>query len=215
MLASSSRRSASRRLVAALFASAVMHALVTSTVKPGSARGDLTGFSRVPAVPRIAVRLVPPEVEHPADPVAPAREAMRVEEPVQKERKTARAATAAASTENEAASAGPAEIPDPTYYAARELDLYPALVSALDIRGLRGTTSADAKGYVLLLVHIDAGGVVNDVSIVEAQPPGRFDEEARHALRSARFRPAIRHGRAVKSRVLIHVDYGSGAADAP
>jgi periplasmic protein TonB len=210
MLASSSSRSASRRFVAALCASAIVHALLTSSVKPGSARGQVSGVLPAPVAPRIVARLVRPEVKLTTEPVTPTLEETRVEDTVQKPQKTARVVSRATSTESNAASVGPAEIPDPTYYAARQLDVYPALVSALDITST-GMTSDGGKGYVLLLVLIDATGVVEDVSIVEAQPPGQFDG-ARHALLSARFRPALRQGRAVKSRVLIHLDYGSEEA---
>jgi periplasmic protein TonB len=215
MLAASSPRSPSRRFVAALVASAVAHALVTSVMKPGSARGDLTGVSSASPAPRITARLVAPEADPATDPVVLPRETARIEEPAHKPEKTARAVSPAATAASEAASAGPAEIPDPTYYAARQLDVYPALVSALDIRQPDSATSADVKGYVLLLVLIDATGVVDEVSIVEAQPAGQFDDGARHALRSARFRPAMRQGRSVKSRVLIHVNYGSADAGPP
>jgi periplasmic protein TonB len=210
MLRSSSPRSASTRFVAALFASALTHALLSSTVKPGSARGDLSGVAPVPAASQISARLVLPEVELASDPLVPPRDNVHVERPVQKPQKTPRAASPAVSTEDNTASAGPAEVPDPTYYAARQLDIYPALVSALDIRVPGSATPADANGYVLLLVLIDATGVVENASIVEARPPGQFDEGARDALKSARFRPAMRQGRAVKSRVLIHVNYGAG-----
>lgn len=100
------------------------------------------------------------------------------------------------------------EGPDTTYYAARQIDRYPELVTALDLRFPAGIDVAVSAGYVLLLVLIDAQGRVNDASIVEAAPPGVFDEEAMRALLSARFRPAVKDGRAVRSRLVVHVTYG-------
>jgi TonB family protein len=212
MAASSSPLSASKRFVAALFLSAVAHALLTSSLKPGSARGGLTGLSSPRVSQEILARLVPAELEHVPDPVARTTEAMQVQEPVQRAHKTPQRVTRVPTSESDAPSAGPAELPDTTYYAARQLDVYPALVNALELRDSTSTASADVNGYVLLLVLIDATGVVDDVSIVEAQPSGHFDEAARHALKVARFRPAMRSGRAVKSRVLIQLDYGAVAA---
>jgi protein TonB len=107
------------------------------------------------------------------------------------------------------ASTGPAEIPNPSYYAARELDVYPALLTALDLHYRDSAWAADVKGRVLLLVRIDANGIVEDVSVVEAEPAGYFEEQARRALASARFRPALKDGRAVKSRVEVEVNYAS------
>lgn len=98
-------------------------------------------------------------------------------------------------------------MPDPTYYAARQLDVYPALLTALDLRDGSATT-ASVNGHVLLLVLIDGNGVVENVRIVEAEPAGHFDDHARRAFENARFSPAIRNGRAVKSCVLIELNYG-------
>jgi protein TonB len=43
--------------------------------------------------------------------------------------------------------------------------------------------------------------------VEEANPPGLFDQSALDAFRNARFTPAQRHGRAVKSLVRIKVNY--------
>src|ERR687895_2016641 len=95
MAASSSPLSASKRFVAALFLSVVAHALLTSGLKPGSARGDLTGLSSPRVSPQIIARLVPPKLEHVPDPLARTTEPIRVEEPVQRPPKTARPVTRA------------------------------------------------------------------------------------------------------------------------
>ena len=99
-------------------------------------------------------------------------------------------------------------MPDPTYYGARQLDVYPVLLSGLD---RPNPTATDVKGYVLLLVLLDATGAVNDVSVVEAAPPGLYDENAVRALRLARFSPAFRDGRPVTSRLTVHLEYGGDA----
>jgi protein TonB len=43
--------------------------------------------------------------------------------------------------------------------------------------------------------------------VEETSPPGMFDKSALDAFRNARFTPAQRHGRAVKSRMRIKVTY--------
>lgn len=100
------------------------------------------------------------------------------------------------------------EAPDSTYYAARQLDSYPELVTALDLKFPANVDLAVSAGHVLLLVLIDAQGRVNDASVVEAAPPGVFEDAATHALLSARFKPAVKDGRAVRSRLVVHVTYG-------
>jgi protein TonB len=101
-----------------------------------------------------------------------------------------------------------AEAPDHTYYGAKQLDIYPALAAPLDL--LRSEDAASASGRALWLVLIDASGAVNDVSLVEASPASLPEAVSRRAFMSARFTPAYRNGRAVRSRMLIEVSYGEG-----
>jgi TonB family protein len=98
--------------------------------------------------------------------------------------------------------------PDLTYYAARQLDVYPALSSPLDLRSTAKASAAGIVGRALLLLLIDNAGVVDDVAVVEAEPPGSFEEELRRTFALVRFTPALKDGRAVRSRVLVHVNYG-------
>lgn len=60
---------------------------------------------------------------------------------------------------------------------------------------------------------IDETGRVNEVSKVEAEPAGDFEDAVRRAFASARFLPARKGGQAVKSRVLISFTYGLGEAE--
>ena len=94
---------------------------------------------------------------------------------------------------------------DPTYYPARQLDVYP---KAQEINEPRCTPAAERDrviGKLLILALIDEYGVVNAVSVVEAEPEGYMEEVTLAAFRSARFFPALRQGRDVKSRALIRV----------
>ena len=147
----------------------------------------------------------------PTLPVAePEIERMAVPPPAPpRERK--KAAPAAAPGNVEAAGhGGGLDIPDPTYYGVRQLDVFPVLASAFDLRYPARASAEDVKGRVALLVLIDAEGNVNDVSVVESQPAGYFEEDALRTLRAARFKPARKSGRPVKSRIVIEINYGGG-----
>jgi protein TonB len=95
--------------------------------------------------------------------------------------------------------------PDLTYYAARQLDVYPALVSPLELHDRDAAPAAGPGARALLLVLIDDTGIVKDVSVVEAANAAFFEYEAKRAFADARFTPAYRDGRAVRSRVLVEV----------
>ena len=104
------------------------------------------------------------------------------------------------------ASALPA-VSDPEYYPARQLDVYPALVQPVNLDYPRHAANDNVGGRVLLMVLIDETGGVRELSIVDAGPARFFEDSLRAAFSEARFSPARKDGRAVKSRVLIGVDY--------
>ncbi|MEO1767285.1 energy transducer TonB [Thiobacter aerophilum] len=98
--------------------------------------------------------------------------------------------------------------PDPTYYPARQVDEHPVLLS--DTRPVypEEAASHNVRGEVIVLMLLNEHGRADEVSIVEARPPGQGFEEAVIAwLRDARFKPAMRQGRAVKARVVYHVTF--------
>lgn len=188
-----------RRFAAALFISTSAHVLLTSSLTPGA-----TGRSHAAPLPMsapISVRLVTPEAPTPVAEAAPLREPprpRRVREDVTPLLAAVSPVAAAAPSKG-----GTAHIPDPIYYAARQLDVYPVLTGTLD---LRASAADEVKGRVLLLVLIDAAGAVDDVSVVESAAP-QWDDAARRALATARFKPALRGGRPVRSRLLVEIDY--------
>jgi TonB family protein len=100
------------------------------------------------------------------------------------------------------------EAPDLTYYGTRQLDVYPTLAAALDLRYGDSAAAAGITGHALILVLIDATGSVDDVKVVEAEPAGYFESDVREAFMTARFTPGTRNGRSVRSRVLVRVSYG-------
>lgn len=98
-------------------------------------------------------------------------------------------------------------IEDPTYYKASEVDVHPSALQVIQPAYPDEAASANVAGSVVLLLLLDEGGKVQDISVEEASPPGYFEKSALEAFRNARFSPAQRQGRVVKSRVRIKVLY--------
>jgi protein TonB len=116
-------------------------------------------------------------------------------------------AAAAASVLND--SRAPAvEVPalvDPTWYTAKDLDLYPQALTPVEPP--YPASVSDVAGEVTVLLAIDEYGAVQDSSVVTAQPPGYFEESALSVFRTARFAPAQRDGRPVRSRIVVKVRF--------
>jgi hypothetical protein len=98
------------------------------------------------------------------------------------------------------------QAPDPVYYSARDLDLYPRPAAPLDLdRLVRAGEGGTAARFQLLLL-IDEDGMVTETSVIEGGPP-RLGDALRAALAATRFLPGQRGGRPVKSRVTLSVDF--------
>ena len=106
-------------------------------------------------------------------------------------------------------------IRDPTYYPARQLDVYPQPMANIQPKCPEVALAQRLNGRVQLLVLIDEFGVVNETSVVEAQPAGVFEETAAQAFRSVRFVAAQKQGNHVKSRVILRVTFLCGDISAP
>jgi protein TonB len=104
-------------------------------------------------------------------------------------------------------------IRDPTYYSAKQLDAYPDPLSPIRLQYPETAVADQVNGRVLLLILIDEFGVVSEVSAVEADPPGYFEEAAGAVFKGTRFKPGMKQGRAVKCRVLVQVRYTYGDAE--
>jgi protein TonB len=68
-------------------------------------------------------------------------------------------------------------------------------------------TRRGVSGSVTLTLKLDETGAVQGVEVTDATPPGVFDQSALDAFKQARFAPAQKDGRAVKSLVVIKVKY--------
>jgi TonB family protein len=63
------------------------------------------------------------------------------------------------------------------------------------------------SGSVLLTYTVDTGGVTRDVHVIEATPPGVFDDAAITAVRRWRYAPLIVNGTAVEVPVKTKVRF--------
>jgi protein TonB len=197
--------SSSVRLIAAIAVSALVHSSLTA-LSPASKGQDHSPSASSQA--SITARLVTVEPELPVVEPAIERTPVTLPSPPPRERKKTVPPAPSASARS-AGTESVLEIPDATYYGVRQLDVFPTLASAFELRYPARAAAGEVKGRVALLVLIDAQGVVDEVSVVDAQPAGYFEEDALRTFRSAQFKPALKGGRAVKSRIVIEVNYGT------
>ncbi len=208
------------RLLLACILSAMLHLLVLGV--PVNPTGGMPQ-----TVSTIQARLEPamtfdgdsvPVQEEPVAPV-PAPQTASTEKPVAES--PPKAAPKPAEQPAVKAPSSPAtgiELPlirDPTYYPARQLDVYPQPMALIQPKCSDAAVAQKINGRVQLLVLIDEFGVVNEASVVEAQPAGTFDDAAVQAFRVARFVPAQKQGNHVKSRVMLRVNFLCGDTEAP
>lgn len=106
-------------------------------------------------------------------------------------------------------------IDDPTWYPARQVDVHPAALQPIRPDYPDKGVKEGVEGSVVLLLLIDEAGAVKEISVVEANPEGMFEESALAAFRVARFAPAQKNDRPVKSRMLIRVSYELTKRDKP
>lgn len=57
------------------------------------------------------------------------------------------------------------------------------------------------EGFVVVEFTINAQGRTEDISVVESEPRGAFDSEARRAVSRWTFKPALQNGRPVPQRI--------------
>lgn len=166
-----------------------------------------------PASPRALERpspLAQPDARPPApqaEPGPPSREA-----PAQSAQpQPAKPGAAKPGMPEEAAGATTLDMPlpeDTTYYPARDVDEHPVLVSGGRPVYPEQAARDNVKGEVTVLMLLNEHGAADEVSIIDAKPANEGFEQAVIAwLRDARFKPAMRKGRAVKARVVYHVTF--------
>ncbi|MGV8992442.1 MAG: TonB family protein [Thiobacillus sp.] len=96
---------------------------------------------------------------------------------------------------------------DLTYYSARDVDVLPRALHEVQPNYPAEPDRERISGKVRLLLKIEADGRVSDIEVVSADPPGLFEVEAVEAFRTARFAPAEKNGRPVRTLTLIEVEF--------
>ena len=198
-----------RRIGWALALSAALHALAIVAIRAGPP--SLAATERTAIEARIALPEQHVEAQTQAAPASlPIAEAV---EPLVREARAGpskpRLPEPAVAAEpvvrvQQAAQAG--ELPldsDRPYYLIASLDRPPVPLSAPDACYPRG-----AVGEVTYELSIDETGVVNQASVVVVRPAGLFTAAAAELCSAIRFSPAIKDGRAVRSRVRLVVGKG-------
>ena len=152
----------------------------------------------VPAPPRAATPALRPALTIPAAPP----ESPLVAVP---------ASNGVEAVERREASALPkADLPFPVdlqWYEARDLDTYPRALSSLDAPYPTSAQTDAVRGTVTLLLSIDETGSVRDASVVSAEPSGYFETAALASVREARFAPAEKDARPVRSKIIVKLRF--------
>lgn len=189
-------------LAAGLSVRSPPRAAASHRVEPLTVRLDLR-----PEAEQAARVLEPPEAERRAPPESPRRAVSAPPDRLPRQ-------PAAATRETDPAPADKPggtlpDAPDPTYYAARELDTYPRPLEPLGFDPAERAARESAGGRLRVQLLIDEHGTVREVSVLEADPAGYFEESARSVLSAARFFPGMKDGRPVKTRLIVSVSFAA------
>jgi hypothetical protein len=198
-----------RRLALALALSAVVHAGVILAIRAGP-----PNVSTAPGMP-IEARIEPAErrAEPEPSPAAPSSRPLQLvaeapaanapaappEPPPVPQLALAPGATAPAGNAQASSGATAAQTPlapDSAYYAITALDRPPTPLTPPDACYPQGAT-----GEVTYELLIDEAGVVNQATVLAVRPIGLFTAAAAELCSALRFAPAVKDGRAVRSRV--------------
>jgi len=86
-------------------------------------------------------------------------------------------------------------------------DGYPRALSSLDAPYPTSAQTDAVRGTVTLLLSIDETGSVRDASVVSAEPSGYFETAALASVREARFAPAEKDARPVRSKIIVKLRF--------
>jgi hypothetical protein len=94
-----------------------------------------------------------------------------------------------------------------TWYGAHELDSYPRALAPLRFEHPTAAGLENTGARLLLWLRIDEHGHVVEVAAGEAGIPDRLVEATRASVAAVKFVPARKDERAVKSRLLLRIDF--------
>lgn len=93
------------------------------------------------------------------------------------------------------------------YYTAGEVDVRASPLAEPSFIYPEEAARLGISGKVVLRVLINENGEIDDLSAVEAIPPGYFEEAALQGMQVIKFSPAQKSGRNVKSQKKIEVSF--------
>jgi len=199
------------RLLVALVASVALHL------------GLMQLFSSLPAgkpvpasAPRLTARLAPlPQADAPAPVPAPLQPPVAAASasgagPAPAPPKTAAPAEPATPQAGSSAT-NLVRLPAPRYYRSNELDDKPGLAMAITPQYPATAMQTKQGGRVVLRLLINDRGGLDDISVLEAEPAGVFNDSALEAFRSARFVPGKLEGLDVRTQLDLELSYVPGA----
>jgi TonB family protein len=93
------------------------------------------------------------------------------------------------------------------YYTGQQLDIRAEQTNEVQLVFPERAYQMRLQGTVVVRLYISEKGTVDGVTIVEALPPGYFEQAAIEASAALKFSPAMRLGRQVKSQKTIEVKF--------
>lgn len=103
----------------------------------------------------------------------------------------------------------PLALSAPRYFHPRELDVRPGILVRVEPEYPEAAARRFLSGRVVARLLIDEQGQVEQVVIVQSEPPGYFEAPARQAFMAARFSPGMKAGRAVRVQMLLEINFES------
>lgn len=194
------------RLGVALVLSVAVHALLVS--RPFEFGAPAFGPLQRPALRAMLVPLPPPKPQATA-----VREIAPLAQPAAIPAAPNAPAALIPDTAEPAAPAAPEAalgLPDVTYYAAADLDIFPLPLSPISFDHPERARETGAPAVARLWLSIDETGWPTQAELLDAPAADALGEAIVAALRAQRFSPARKDGRAVRSRVLIELELGPG-----
>jgi protein TonB len=206
------RATATGRIRLALAVSAFFHLLLASGLasemppRNGQPEGVRLITARIELLPWSGpARVAPADKEESSRPLPDSRAIAATDEV---RRETAPKATSGIEQRATRSAALP-QAPDLTVYTARDLDSYPKLLFPREIVRIAERAGGFPPVGVRLELLIDEQGIVNDVALAGSETAVQQGAELRAALAAIRFIPARRDGRAVRSRVLLNINFAA------
>jgi protein TonB len=189
----------SRRLLGWITFSALAHVLLLSM--GGGTRPNIIAPQTRPFIAEI--RYVTPENTHPEPAVQTAKENEK-QTPVTDSPQPAPAQEATTARTPPPAAV---ELPFPfdAYYNASEVDVRAQPTNDVALVYPWVEYKLRVSGVVQLTLLINERGGLDKVTVIEARPPGVFEDAALEAVNKLQFTPALKNGQPVKSRKTIDV----------